>query len=139
MIFWPKLGIVCYMKEWQYLEKQKHNLDDYIRDYSQVLVKKEDFTDELREMIKPGKSIIGYYDNKNVKFFVDGYDLIYFNDDGDLCHVKIKPEEVSDLERAGEVGEADYLEDQLMGIGFVFDRSEIFRSAIYRQLNRNEI
>ena len=125
-----------FLEQGQSPETEKQNLSDYIAGHSKVLVNKNDFTEELKGMIMPGKSILGYFDSKNVTFSVVGYDLIYVDEDGDLSHVKIRPEEISDLEGTGKVGESDYIEDQLIGIGFIFDRSELFRSALYRQLNK---
>lgn len=116
--------------------KDKQNLLDYIKKNSRTLVVKEKFTEELEKMARPGKAMIGYYDSDNVNFSVEGYDLVYFSDDGeDLCHVKIKPEEIDGLENKGKIGESDEIEDVLRGNGFVLDQSEEFRAALHRQLN----
>ena len=117
-------------------EVVRQDLSNYIKEKSSILVKKEDFTEELTELAEPMKGILGYFDTKNVRFSVEGYDFVYIDFEGNLSHVKIKPEEILDLDMAGKLGEADNLEDQIMGAGFVIASSESFRAAIYRQLNK---
>ena len=111
------------------------NIEKYISDKSSVLVKKGELTEELAKIADPKKGILGYYDKENVNFSVEGYDFVYFNQGGDLCQVKIVPEDISDLETTGKLRESEELEEKIKRAGFQLDQSERFRSAIWRQLN----
>ncbi|OGN33689.1 MAG: hypothetical protein A3F98_01900 [Candidatus Yanofskybacteria bacterium RIFCSPLOWO2_12_FULL_41_8] len=123
------------MKKEQLQESERQNLAEYLEKNSNVVIDKDKLNEEIIRIAMSMKGMLGYYDSRDVKFSVDGYDFVYFNNEGDLLHVKIKPEEVLDLEKAGKINESDELEEKLKELGFELDQSEKFRSALWRQLN----
>ncbi|OGM99378.1 MAG: hypothetical protein A3B91_00470 [Candidatus Yanofskybacteria bacterium RIFCSPHIGHO2_02_FULL_41_29] len=123
------------MKKEQLQESERQNLAEYLEKNSNVVIDKDKLNEEIIRIAMSMKGMLGYYDSRDVKFSVDGYDFVYFNNEGDLLHVKIKPEEVLDLEKAGKIHESDELEEKLKELGFELDQSEKFRSALWRQLN----
>ena len=124
------------MKKENYQGVSKLEVADYIDKKSKILVRKEDFTEELSRLAKPMMGMLGYYDSKNVNFSVDGYDFVYITFDGDLAYVKIKSDEANVNPSPESWKEGDDLENQILGAGFVLNQSEEFRSALYRQLNK---
>src|SRR3989344_4206414 len=99
------------MKKEQLQESERQNLAEYLEKNSNVVIDKDKLNEEIIRIAMSMKGMLGYYDSRDVKFSVDGYDFVYFNNEGDLLHVKIKPEEVLDLEKAGKIHESDELEE----------------------------
>lgn len=123
------------MKEDLPLESQESDLWDYIQKNSEILEDKNGLTDELAGLALVNKGMLGYYDSKDIKFSVDGYDFVYFDKAFNLKHVKIRPDDLSGLNDVGKIGEGDEIAKKLEELGFVLDQSEKFRSALWRQLN----
>ena len=111
------------------------SLRHYIEKNSRILVEKDDLDDELKKISNPDKGSLSYSDSSNVKFTVEGYDFVFFDEDGSLRHTRIIPDEVFVLNKAGVMGERKDLEDKLKEAGFHIDDSEDLRSAIWQQLN----
>ena len=57
-------------------------------------------TEELSKLARPRRGLLGYYDSENVKFSVEGYDFVYFDEDLNLKYVKIKPDSMDIVEIA---------------------------------------
>lgn len=119
----------------QLQEKDKLAIGDYIEERSKLLIREAELNEELSRIAEARKGMLGYYDSKEVKFSVEGYDFVYFDEDLNLKHVKIEPDQISVFKDAAKVGEGDELEKKLEEAGFILDQSEKFRSALYRQLN----
>lgn len=117
-------------------ESEADRLRKIIESGSEVLVKKEDLKDNDLLGFSECVGALGYFDKENVKWSVSGYDLVFINSQGDLCHAKIEPDNLEDFPNKNQAGESDSIKDLVVAAGFNLGQSDKFKEAVYRELNR---
>jgi len=113
------------------IETNEVGLAELLRD-ADMLATSSELSVELRNLAVPRKGMLSYYDTDRVQWSVSGYDFVFFDDDLNIRHTKINPQQ---LGIRGEVREGEVVERMLVDQGFLLDESEKFRAALHRQLN----
>ncbi|MDO8516129.1 MAG: hypothetical protein Q7S28_02680 [bacterium] len=85
------------------------------------------------KIFAPRSATLSYYDEKT-KFDVRGYNLTYWNDDGNIYQARIFPGLISSLKNKGGLHEREEIEDELKNFGFVIDNSEWFHMFIKNKI-----
>jgi hypothetical protein len=116
-------------------EKEPLRLEDYIKTKSKVVVSKDEMT-EKKIKLENNIATLSYYNADTVKFDVEGYNLMYVDDGGDLRKVFIKPDGVVDLSRANQLHEREEIEKKLEEIGYKIDDSDNFKNILDKITNK---
>lgn len=80
--------------------------------------------------------ILGYYDADQIVWKVDGYDFVYLDDQKNLCHLRLVPDEIPELASVEPLHEREAAEKLLRSSGYHLIKSEEFRTAVYNELRR---
>lgn len=117
------------------LKEKSENLGEYLSCSAKALAEPGSIGELYKEKLKPKLATLGYYDNERIKFNVNGYNLIYVNDDRGLMHALIVPGDILSLKNANKLHEREEIEGELEKLGYVLDNSEEFRNLIEKILN----
>jgi len=120
-------------------EKQKpasyKTVQEAIESNSELLESADQIRNWLKETLVPGKVSTVYFDSANVPPTVEGYNLVYVRENGDLMHSLVIPDDIESLKGIEPLRESRALDNELKEADFEVDDTEAFFTAIHRQLN----
>ena len=117
------------------LEQEKfNNLQQCLESNSEQLATAEEITEGLKQWLKPKQVCLTYYDDKNVRVNLDGINAVYLDDQGNLMHVFIIPENIKNI-KLEKIGDSwDKLEEEFTKLGYEVTYDDLFKTAVSKQL-----